>query len=211
VNKVANPEQQPGAGQDPIKSQDAAGLSARGAARRRFTGAGIKVSGVILTLASQPGMAATGQVCTTPSGFTSAHWDSHSPGSAFLGRSPGYWKNHPEAWGRNLAANAAFGSVFSCSNDLKTCSMMTVVAHLDPAKDIDKYNVGSHIVATLLNVRSGKVKVLTEERVLTIWNEYNSKGYFTPQAGAQPWYGGDITRYLKSTMDCGLDNDACIV
>jgi hypothetical protein len=200
VNKVANPEQQPGAGQDPAKPQDAAGLSTHGAARRRFTGAGVTVSGVILTLASQPGMAATGQVCTTPSGFTSAHWSSHSPGSAYLGRSPGYWKNHPSAWGRYLSTSAQFGSVFTCSNGLKTCSMMTVVAHVDPAKSIDKNNVAMHIVATLLNVRSGLIKVLTEERVLSIWNEYNTKGYFTPQAGANPWYGPDIVVYLTSTM-----------
>jgi hypothetical protein len=210
---VANPEQQPGTELDPAKPQDTAGLSARGAARRRFTGAGIGVSGVLLTLASQPGMAATGQVCTTPSGFTSAHWNSHNPGSTFIGRSPGYWKNHPEAWGRMLNKDAAFGSVFTCSynNPLKTCSMMTVCAHLDPAKDADKNNVAMHIVATLLNVRSGKVKVLTEERVLSIWSEFSSKGYFTPQAGAHPWFGEDITRYLKSTMDCSLDADACIV
>jgi hypothetical protein len=208
---VANPEQQPGTGLDPAKPQETAGLSAHGAARRRFTGAGIGVSGVILTLASQPGMAATGQICTTPSGFTSAHWDSHSPGSTYLGRSPGYWKNHPEAWGRLLNKDAAFGSLFACKSDLKTCSMMTVCAHLDPAKDIDKYNVASHIVSTLLNVRAGMVKVLTEERVLAIWREYDAGGYFTPQAGATPWYGGDITRYLKSTMDCAKDSDACIV
>jgi hypothetical protein len=210
---VANPEQQPGTGLDPAKPQETAGLSAHGAARRRFTGAGIGVSGVLLTLASQPGMAATGQVCTTPSGFTSAHWSSHTPGSTFIGRSPGYWKNHPEAWGRLLNKEAAFGSLFACasSNPLKTCSMMTVCAHEDPAKGNDKNNVASHIVATLLNVRSGKVKVINEERVLSIWNEFSSQGYFTPQAGANPWYGEDITRYLKSTMDCSLDADACIV
>jgi hypothetical protein len=55
-------------------------------------------------------------------------------------------------------------------------------------------------VATLLNVRSGLIKVLTEEKVLAIWNEYSTKGYFTPQAGAKPWYGPDIVVYLKSTM-----------
>jgi hypothetical protein len=200
VDKVANPEQPSGAGQEPNKSQAAAGLDARGAARRRFTGAGAKLSGVILTLASQPGMAATGQVVTTPSGFTSAHWNSHSPGSTFIGRSPGYWRNHPDAWGKYLNKDAQFGSVFWCNNGLQTCTMMTVVAHLDPARSIDRYNVASHIVATLLNVRSGLIKVLTEEKVLAIWNEYSTKGYFTPQAGAKPWYGPDIVVYLKSTM-----------
>jgi hypothetical protein len=67
-------------------------LSAQGASRRRFTRAGAAASGVLLTLHSQPGMAAT--VCAGPSGFQSGLISArpNDPG-ACAGRSPGYWKN----------------------------------------------------------------------------------------------------------------------
>jgi hypothetical protein len=194
-------------GNEEKQERPAAPLSARGAARRRFAKVGVG-SGVIATLASHPAMAGSVR-CTTPSGFTSAHWDSHSPGSTFLGRSPGYWKNHQDAWKPYLKLTALFGSIFEASPALGNCTMYDVCAHINDAKDLDKGNVASHIVATLLNVRAGLVKVLTEQRVIEMWNEYSNTGSFTPSAGANPWYASDITTYLKSTMDCGLDADAC--
>ncbi|WP_431475799.1 hypothetical protein [Massilia eburnea] len=75
-----------------IEQQPGKQLSAKGAARRRFTRAGAAASGVLLTLHSQPGMAAV--VCAGPSGFQSGLVSArpNDPG-ACAGKSPGAWKN----------------------------------------------------------------------------------------------------------------------
>jgi len=79
-------------------------LSAKGAARRRFTRAGAAASGVLLTLHSQPGMAAV--VCAGPSGFQSGLISArpNDPG-ACAGKSPGAWKNTEPADGGSSNGN----------------------------------------------------------------------------------------------------------
>lgn len=202
---MANLEQQPSP-----SAQDAPELSAHGASRRRFAIASAGVSGVILTLASQPGIAGTVRTCTTPSGFASVHWDSHSPGSSFIGHSPGYWKTHPEEMQKWINPAVLFGNVFSCHTPLKDCPVSDVVAHINDAKTNDKYNVGMHIVAAYLNVKAGQVKVLNEEKVLDIYREYDANGSFVPTYGAPPWNGCQIVEYLKSTMDADPSDPGCI-
>lgn len=79
-------------------------LSAKGAARRRFTRAGAAASGVLVTLHSQPGMAAV--VCAGPSGFQSGLVSArpNDPG-ACAGKSPGAWKNTDPAPGGSTNGN----------------------------------------------------------------------------------------------------------
>ena len=62
--------------------------------RRRFTRAGIGVS-AIFTLASRPVLA--GQ-CFTPSAAVSGNLSTHGTPPSCSGLSPGFWKEHPEAW-----------------------------------------------------------------------------------------------------------------
>jgi hypothetical protein len=66
-------------------------------------------------------------------------------------------------------------------------------------KDYDESEIGKCVVAALLNCRSGRNKFLKEETIKAIFNEYQSKGYFTPTAGWK-WYAADIVKYLKSTQ-----------
>jgi hypothetical protein len=185
-------------GSDPSPS-----LNAKGAARRRFTKSGTALSGVILTMASRNGMASTVVRGATPSGFISATPNSHAPNTASLGRSPGYWKNHPEAWpSTRTSPTAKFGEVFGCpeTNPLYSCTLLNVVSNEDPSKSADKGNVAMHIVATLLNVRAQLITCLNEEKVREIWNGYLLGGY-VPVLGAKPWGACEIVRYLQSTMD----------
>lgn len=192
--------------QQETPSAAGAGLGAKGAARRRFAKTGAGVSGVILTLASQPGMAS--QVCATPSGFLSGiGHNSHAPTATCAGRSPGYWKNNHDAWQLQAHTDGSVpcGSVFRCegyTSGLKDYALFDVV---DPTKitdhsTVDPDNVGMHLVATLLNVRAGIITVLDETRVLSIWTEYDSTHHYTPSAGATPWNGAQIVTYLTSTM-----------
>jgi hypothetical protein len=172
--------------------------------RRRFASAGAKASGVILTLVSTPGMAC---VCRSPSGSLSGNLTSgHSTQSVVCnGVSPGYWKNWPDQWPpscypvtTSLHKATLFASVFPYgSTDLyKTGSMMDVLVSNDPAQD--PYNLGMHLVAAYLNVKSNKINFFTVSTLKTMWHDLITYGYYSPAAGTK-WYAYDIATYLTST------------
>jgi hypothetical protein len=143
----------------------------------------------------------------TPSGFMSATAAtttklSHAPRTSKLGRSPGYWKNNLKAWPTaHTDPTLKFGRVFTCSTSspLYNCTLLNVVANLEPSKSADRQNVAMHIVASLLNVRARLITCMDEYKVFEIWNGYLNGG-FVPTAGARPWSGSEIVTYLKSTM-----------
>jgi len=62
--------------------------------RRKLTGAGLGAS-AIFTLASRPVLAG---VCQSPSAAVSGNLSQHGTPTTCSGRSPGYWKEHPEEW-----------------------------------------------------------------------------------------------------------------
>ena len=62
--------------------------------RRKLAGAALGVS-AILTLASRPVLA--GQ-CVTPSAACSGNLSQHGTPTTCSGKSPGYWKQHPNQW-----------------------------------------------------------------------------------------------------------------
>ena len=191
-------------------------LDAKGAARRRFTRMGAGATGVILTLHSQPGMAAKGiagnnGMCATPSGFMSMPTNaSRSPqDSCAYNRSHGYWKNHPEAWKTRAGIdhNAKFGKVFPATGRYAGLADMTLMEVLDPSdavKAIDHNNVAMQTVAALLNARAaryaGVPSILPEESVMEIWNEVAVNGYYTPRTGGFIWSGEQTAQYLESTF-----------
>lgn len=185
-------------------------LTANDAGRRRFGKAGVGTSvGVILTLTSQPGMARL--MCVSPSAEQSGNTShAHKLQVACVGRSPGFWKNHAEAWpSAGTSTDAMFSAIFTTGTYRTTLlspySCMEVLDPKDikqkgvPVVDADPDNVAMHIVATLLNVRSGRISFLTENQVTGIWNSYATKGYYEPTAGVK-WYGDKIVEYLKKTM-----------
>jgi hypothetical protein len=172
-------------------------ISAHGAARRRFAKAGVGATGVLLTLASQPGMAST--ICTTPSGSLSGGLKSHhGPAPVCSGVSPGYWKNNTP-WPAGCTPDTLFGALFTClgsnqgSYGAATC--MTMLSH----QDFDRSNLGMHLVAAYLNVLSQRVSFLTLETLRNMWNEWQSSGYYTPTAGVK-WNSAQIVMYLSGTM-----------
>jgi hypothetical protein len=214
---VTTPEQQ--------KAQDA--LTAKGAARRRFTRAGLGASGVLLTLASQPGMAQT--ICTTPSGSLSGGLHSRlPPNNICQGVSPGYWKTHtswPAPYTRDTCNSSglitAYGTLFSNSTLGFPMPAMKRTYAKPPAgtnpvptdygsryctfdrilehQSFDDQNFGMHLAATMLNIKSGRISFLTVERLMSMWTEVRAHGYFEPTAGVK-WYPYDIVNYLKGTM-----------
>lgn len=178
-----------------------AGISAKGAQRRRFAKAGAGASaGVLLTLASQPAMAT---VCTSPSGTVSGNTSRKPVATACGGRSPGYWKTHHYDWRSALTnGDALFKGTFYCGGRCSPMAKYTCFAVVDPTKVTngdDPSNVAMHIMATLLNVRSKKIGFLTEPQVLAMWYSYAQSGTYTPTIGVT-WDGAKIVSYLKSTM-----------
>jgi hypothetical protein len=186
-------------------------LDTRGTARRRFArlGAGT-ATGVILTLHSQPGMTAEGLRCETPSGFMSRTPNSRSPQNACeYNRSHRYWKTHPEEWKSRagVTPRTRFGRVFPTSGNYADLAGVTLMEVLDPSpaiKAIDAENVAMQTVAAYLNARAaqyaGQPNVLPEDRVLAIWTDFVTKGYYSPDLGATFWTGGQIAFYLESTF-----------
>lgn len=185
--------------------------------RRRFAKSGLAASGVLLTLASRPVMACT---CQSPSGFISGNASASGTQLQCEGLSHGSWKNHPENWpspykagtcssGCGQAANwttdgaTMFASVFNCNNHGSIYSTYTMFQVLSLGGSVDSTMLGAHIVAALLNAKVGLTPVLTEAKVINMFNEWNDKGYFEPTASVE-WEGGGIVTYIESTYEAAI-------
>ncbi|MBC7453892.1 MAG: hypothetical protein H7335_09330 [Massilia sp.] len=166
--------------------------------RRQFAKGIIGTSGVLLTLASQPGMAAT--LCRSPSGSLSGGLQSHGPVVACAGRSPNFYKENA-GWPSPCTPGTTFSSVFPCAGltkDTYGASSTTLGLILDH-QDFDTANLGMHLVATYLNILSGRIDFLTLSQVQSIWYDWQTYGYYSPTAGVQ-WRASDIVIYLSGTM-----------
>jgi len=176
----------------------------RSPGRRRFASTGVKATGVILTLASPPGMAV---VCKSPSGSLSGNLKS-SPGTQNVvcaGRSPGYWKRWTKSWPAgcypfptNGTPATTFASVFrnGATTLYQTGTMLEVLKNNDNSQD--PYNLGAHLVTAYLNVVSLKINFFTVDQLKKIWHDLCTYGYYTPTAGKR-WYSEDVKKYLEST------------
>jgi len=193
--------------------------------RRKLTGAALGVSAVF-TLASRPVLA--GQ-CFSPSGFQSGNLSHHGTPITCTGRSPGYWKEQPLAWPSpyvpgicaeqcNKAWKWSGGTLFhpffaggkfmanldGISATPNTSLSMMQVMHLNDGNNpwglTDTDNLGSHIVAALLNAKAGFTDdVLDETAVIGMWSEWAAYGYYEPTANVH-WTAAQIVAYITSTF-----------
>jgi len=206
---VANENQQNDvdrpAGVPPIASLTDAALGARGASRRRFARAGAGATGVLLTLASHPGMACS--VYQGPSGWHSAN----------IAKTKGLTVSHtvkapssglpPEAWCSRgswpCQTSVRFGSVFNCNSSNLNMKYATLMQHCSGkfASSGDKGKIAKLLSAAYLNVLSGRSPFLTQQILNNIWTEYQSRQTYTPMAGVTPWNAVTIAAYLSGTMD----------
>lgn len=162
----------------------------RNPSRRRFAGAA--ASGVLLTLTGRSAMASTtGQ---SPSGFYSGNVSGQGQLGG-LGRSPGYWKNHPSAWPHSPSAK--FQHIFIHCSTGSPYYNKSLIELLDPLQ-ADRHNLAMHLIASYLNARAEMTPYLTTEKVIQIFNEWQSRGYFSPVPGAR-WDAEQIVIYLQST------------
>jgi hypothetical protein len=163
--------------------------------RRRFGKSGLAASGMFITLASRPVLGA--EVCKSPSGFLSGNLSTHGSPPICEGRSPGYWKTHT-SWPIANRTTCKFSSVFTCapSSPYSSVTMLDLLSH----QSFDANNLGMHLVAAYLNAMEGWTPFLTLERIVSMFTEWQSTGYFSPTAGVQ-WNAAQIVDYLQRTQD----------
>jgi len=185
-------EQQDGNAGAPCATGAMAPLTPSGASRRRI--AGLAVSGVVMTVASSHAMASL--VCISPSGALSGNLNSQSPNVVCEGRSPGYWKNHLLSWPAEVRSSDLFSRFFICHGPLASATCLQMLQ----GHKSDKHNVAMHIMATYLNVATGRTTFLTRQAVLDMWAQWEDNGSYTPALGVAPWSGKELTDYLSSTQ-----------
>ena len=180
-------------------------LSERGATRRRLAKAGIGAVGVLATLESRASMSP--MICKAPSGAMSGGLSSnYGPPPVCQGLSPGYWKNHTGAW--PIPTTTMFADVFYVAGNKASCTAKTkntnylcsTMLNLVSPQKFDKYNLAMHVVATYLNIRSGKINFLSPEALSAMWYEVQTKGYYSPAAGVK-WSPEQVKNYLQATHD----------
>ncbi len=178
-------------------------------ARRRLLKGGLAGAPVLMTLASRP-VHATGAVCATPSGYYSATtFNSRNPQNVTCtGRTPGYWKthilpnDHPYAWPSPYiptgTSASLFGVVFT-GNPFGPNATLLDVLNLGGGGYIA---VGRHIVAALLNAKTGIATVLTVPQVLAIWAKFAYPGLYTSYQVSPGvlWTADQLDAYLVTTQ-----------
>lgn len=169
-------------------------MTPRGAARRRLAKAGLGAAGVLWTTRSH----ALDFSCVSASAALSSGLSSNNADDELLaceGRSPGYWKNHG---GWPVPTTTLFGDVYSCSAATAgTYGSATLMSLLDKC-DFDKSNLGMHMTAAYLNVKSGKIGFLSERTLVQMWRELQNSGHYEPARGVF-WDVETTKKYLEST------------
>lgn len=177
-----------------VPEQTTEQLSTAGNARRRFAKrAGLGTTGVLLTLASQPGMATV--VCKSPSRNMSTTASPH-PGEVIKCQGQG-----PQAWLADSSwpcykSSTTFGKCFPCgSNSYGNTLLKDVLANT--GTDMTAA-FGRALVAVYLNVTSEKINFLTLEDLVSMFTEVQNTYQYKPTATVV-WTIPQLTDYLKST------------
>ncbi|MGX9217170.1 hypothetical protein ACWV27_01975 [Massilia varians] len=172
---------------------EAAPMTPQGAARRRLAKAGLGAAGVLWTTRSH----ALDFKCVSASAALSAGLNSNTPDNAVAcaGKSPGHWKNHG---GWPVSTKTLFGDVFSCSGRTASTYGATTLINMLSKRDFDKSNLGMHMTAAYLNVKSGKIGFLSERSLQQMWRELQTSGHYEPARGVF-WDIETTKKYLEST------------
>lgn len=202
-NQQNDDGQQNGLPPQPMASHP--GLGAKGASRRRFARAGAGVTGVLMTLASHPGMACS--IKQGPSGWHSAYVAqkngiavSHRVTLPSSGLPPSRWCGRQDG---PCPTTAKFGSLFFCNSSNVKLRYTTLEALFSGKSGLsgEKITIATLVAAAYFNFKTGRSPFLSEEILRNIWNEYQRKGTYAPMAGVPPWNAMTIYTYLSGTMD----------
>jgi hypothetical protein len=175
--------------------------------RRKLAGLG---ASAIFTLASRPVLAVE---CNSPSAAASGNLSFHGTPPNCTGNSPSAWVSFADGGNQQNngfpGGNVEFNSVFANGNGIdwpngsngRLYEVMNSTSNPDNGNANPKPNpISAEFAATLLNIRGVRIppEVLTEVKLIGMWNEWRDNGGFTPTAGATPWNATQIVTYLRS-------------
>lgn len=139
-------------------------------------------------------------------------------GSTSFGRPPSFWKNRPDQWPsgfdpgspkvENLArqglpntGGTRFFDVFQWGDHFRAAESkrLALMDVLRLHEEEDPYGMGAYFVAALLNASSGMTEPLPVGRVQDMWQQWSTRGFYSPQSGVDSWYADDIKRYIETT------------
>lgn len=170
-------------------------LSSKGAARRRL---GLGASGVILTLASKPGMAGNTMYCGTVSGWHSASTASRSTTSGYCtGIDANSWCKR--SWPSNCSYYAKFSSVFPAGRGTlyTDSSLYSVLRNTDTSSDPS--NLRREFVAAYLNASIGYNTHPSVSELKAIWNNYVLNGHYMIASTGQTLSRDQLKEFLASS------------
>ncbi|MDB5960856.1 MAG: hypothetical protein JWP59_2150 [Massilia sp.] len=192
-----------------VRTESGEVLSAKGNARRRFTRqAGAGTAGVLLTLASQPGMATNMAKCQAPSRQMSLmHGGSPraNDGVACSPANPVVWSHPNCSW--PVSKTACMRDVLPCgSSTYGTYKLMDIVSQgcnystgtMSDLSGNPMADFGRALVTTYLNVASGKIGFLNQESVVSMYVAMTTTMQYRVDA-TTVWNMADLTAYLKKT------------
>jgi hypothetical protein len=180
----------------PVQATTQPPISPRGAARRRLTKAGLGAAGVLLSLESHATMRP--MVCFSPSaGYSGKLSSNYNRNVVCSGKSPGYWKNHT---GWPCPRDKQFDSVFECNGSNQATYGSKTMLEIVQGCDFDRYNLGMHLVATYLNVLSGRISFLSVKTLANMWSQLQSTGVYKPSPTVF-WNAEQTKKYLEATHD----------
>ena len=192
-NQVA---EQSGKSESGIESESAGKVDA---SRRKFTGVGLGVS-AIFTLSSHPVLAEVAGVCKSPSGFASGNLSQHGTPIICSGQKPVVWA----ASTSDAILNTKFHAIFTRTSTVgygtgQSSSMKDVMA-MPGGGATSPQPLGAEVAATWVNIKKGLIPatILTDTKLVTMWNEIVTTGFYTPMTGATPWNAAAVVTYLRS-------------
>lgn len=192
---IKEPHEEAGGAGTP--DQPVAQLSSAGNARRRFAKrAGLGSTGVLLTLASQTGIA--GAMCKSPSRQTSLlNGGSAHPGDAVIacnGIGPVAWMG-AGVW-PCTKDTTKFGSIFPCQGTTYADILLKTLVANTASDQLSRF--GRALTVAYLNVLSNRIGFLKTEDLVSMFQEINSNGQYLASPG-QYWNVTKLTEYLNST------------
>jgi len=166
-------------------------------ARRRFTKAGLAVSGVLMTLSSRSLLACE---AVSPSGFVSANQSRHGSHHESRGRRPYYWSADC-SW--PISKDVRFRDVFhqcpthspyykATCHDV-VCGKVTIDTEVN-------CGVGQYLVAGYLNAcRGWTEEFLNKSDCVNLGNEWLQTGEYRPHTHVI-WHSRQIANYFENTQ-----------
>ncbi|WP_417070319.1 hypothetical protein [Niveibacterium terrae] len=175
------------------------------APRRKILVAGGTIAPIVLTLVSRPVLGNGGQ-CISPSATlsTSLSHKEQKIGTC-SGKSPGYWMNHPGDW--PISTSTTFYSIFVAKGPThfyRTVGVsevpMTMLEVLQANGTVDPQQMGAYFTAAYLAILKGWIspRALDQAKLIAMWTDWASTGYYHPYAGSTGWDAGQIKSYLTS-------------